>query len=115
MIFGAIALYHVFSMPRPEADAPRAGVGSAASILREFGRTFVTFFRKPGILLAIVFLLLYRLPEAFLVKLINPFLLDGREVGGLHLATETVGLIYGTIGRIDEYLEIVDAYEKRPS
>lgn len=98
LIFGAIALYHVFSMPRPEADVPRAGVGSAASILREFGRTFVTFFRKPGILLAIVFLLLYRLPEAFLVKLINPFLLDGREVGGLHLATETVGLIYGTIG-----------------
>ena len=98
LIFGAIALYHVFSMPRPEADAPRAGVGSAASILREFGRTFVTFFSKPGILLAIVFLLLYRLPEAFLVKLINPFLLDGRQVGGLHLATETVGLIYGTIG-----------------
>ncbi|MBQ2109438.1 MAG: MFS transporter, partial [Bacteroidales bacterium] len=100
LIFGTIALYHVFFMPRPEADAPRVGVASAGSVLRETCRTFVTFFRKPGIWLAILFMLLYRLPEAFLVKMINPFLLDGHEAGGLGLATETVGFIYGTIGII---------------
>lgn len=43
-------------------------------------------------------MLLYRLPEAQLVKLINPFLLDPKELGGLGLTTGQVGLVYGTIG-----------------
>lgn len=45
-------------------------------------------------------MLLYRLPEAFLVKMLNPFLLDPVEKGGLGLATETVGIVYGTVGVI---------------
>ena len=44
------------------------------------------------------FMLLYRLPEAFLVKMMNPFLLDPAADGGLGLSTETVGVVYGTIG-----------------
>ena len=43
-------------------------------------------------------MLLYRLPEAFLVKMMNPFLLDSHADGGLALSTESVGIIYGTIG-----------------
>ena len=35
-----------------------------------------------------------------LVKIASPFLLDGREVGGLGLSTEQVGIVYGTIGVI---------------
>ena len=45
-----------------------------------------------------LFMLLYRLPEAFLVKMMNPFLLDSHQDGGLALSTESVGLVYGTIG-----------------
>lgn len=45
-------------------------------------------------------MLLYRLPEAQLVKLINPFLLDPVGVGGLGLSTADVGLVYGTVGII---------------
>ena len=45
-------------------------------------------------------MLLFRLPEAQLVKMINPFLLDGKEVGGLALSTEQIGVTYGTIGVI---------------
>ena len=45
-----------------------------------------------------LFMLLYRLPEAFLVKMMNPFLLDPVSKGGLGLSTETVGWVYGTIG-----------------
>ena len=45
-----------------------------------------------------VHMLLYRLPEAFLVKMMNPFLLDPVEKGGLGLSTEAVGFIYGTVG-----------------
>jgi PAT family beta-lactamase induction signal transducer AmpG len=71
---------------------------SAKRIFAEFGRTFVTFFRKKYVWTALAFMLLYRLPEAFLVKMMNPFLLDSAAQGGLGLSTEAVGIIYGTIG-----------------
>jgi PAT family beta-lactamase induction signal transducer AmpG len=45
-------------------------------------------------------MLLYRLPEAQLVKLINPFLLDPIDKGGLGLTTGEVGIVYGTVGII---------------
>ncbi len=45
-------------------------------------------------------MLLYRLPEAQLVKLINPFLLDPIDKGGLGLTTGEVGFVYGTVGII---------------
>ncbi len=100
VIFAAVTLWHTFRLPRPAADAPRLGDGrtNAKDIFREFGRTFVTFFRKKHVLIALLFMLLYRLPEAFLVKMMNPFLLDPLSEGGLGLSTESVGLIYGTIG-----------------
>lgn len=98
VMFGSITLYHSFALPRPASDTGHGGAADARSVLREFGRTFVTFFRKRGVWGAILFMLLYRLPEAFLVKMLNPFLLDGAESGGLGLATETVGIVYGTVG-----------------
>ena len=96
-IFSATTLWHIFRIPKPAADASRRS-GDAMYIIKEFGRTFVTFFRKKGVVVALLFMLLYRLPEAFLVKMMNPFLLDGNAAGGLGLETETVGLVYGTVG-----------------
>lgn len=97
-LFTAITLWHIFRLPRPFSDAERADAGTVSGIIREFGRTFVTFFKKKHVWIALIFMLLYRLPEAFLVKMINPFLLDPVAKGGLGLSTETVGLVYGTIG-----------------
>ena len=96
-LFSAITLWHLFRLPKPSADASRKG-NDVIYILKESGRTFVTFFQKKGVVTALIFMLLYRLPEAFLVKMMNPFLLDGKTFGGLGLSTETVGLVYGTIG-----------------
>lgn len=96
VIFAVITLWHTFSLPRPSEDASRKI--DASSIFREFGRTFATFFQKKGVLVAMLFMLLYRLPEAFLVKMMNPFLLNDQSVGGLGLSTEAVGLVYGTAG-----------------
>ena len=95
-----VTLYHTFAVPKPAADRSHieGEKASAAQIVREFGQSFATFFKKPGLWLAIVFMLLYRLPEAFLIKMCTPFLVAGREVGGLGLSTENVGLAYGTIG-----------------
>jgi PAT family beta-lactamase induction signal transducer AmpG len=63
-------------------------------------RDLASFFRKKQAVIAILFMLFYRFPEAQLVKLINPFLLDPVEKGGLGLTTAEVGLVYGTIGII---------------
>jgi PAT family beta-lactamase induction signal transducer AmpG len=59
-----------------------------------------TFFRKPAIAVGIAYLLLYRFPEAQLLKLAAPFLLDPVEAGGLGLSTREVGVAYGTVGLI---------------
>ena len=97
VIFAAVTLYHTWGLPRPAADSRSESV-RAKDIFKEFGRTFATFFRKKGIWLAMLFMLLYRLPEAFLVKMMNPFLLDSMAEGGLGLSTEAVGVVYGTVG-----------------
>ena len=99
VLFCGVTLYHTFFIPRPEVEKkPEGDKSSAKAIMQEFGRTFVTYFTKPGLILAILFMLLYRLPEAFLIKMCTPFLVASREVGGLGLSTENVGLAYGTIG-----------------
>jgi len=98
VLFAAITLWHTFSLPRPDSDSIRPSGASAKDIFIEFGRTFVTFFSKKHVAAALLFMLLYRLPEAFLVKMMNPFLLDPASQGGLGLSTETVGLVYGTVG-----------------
>lgn len=104
VLFGTVALYHMFVLPRAEVGSVSSSalsgkeVKPASEIIREFGRTFATFFSKRHVWIAILFMLLYRLPEAFLVKMMNPFLLDPREAGGLGLSTENVGIVYGTVG-----------------
>ena len=97
VIFSAMTIYHTWALPKPASDR-MSSTATAAGIIRDFRRTFVTFFRKKGIWVAMLFMLLYRLPEAFLVKMMNPFLLDSQADGGLGMSTESVGLIYGTIG-----------------
>lgn len=97
--FALVASYHSFGLPRPAADAMRSP-RSRGEVLREFTETFVAFFRKPQVGVALTFMLLYRLPEAQLVKMITPFMLDPTESGGLGLTPDQVGLVYGTIGVI---------------
>ena len=98
-LFLLFFIYHRFILPRPDSDITKAE-NSPKEIFREFGLTFASFFQKKGIGLAIAFMLLYRLGEAMLVKMASPFLLDARNVGGLGLSTEQVGLVYGTVGII---------------
>lgn len=98
-IFVIIMIYHRFILPKPESE--KSDLNSAPKdVMHEFAITFKSFFEKKDILLALTFFLLYRLGESMLVKIASPFLLDGREVGGLGLSTEQVGIVYGTIGVI---------------
>lgn len=102
VMFSLVTFYHLFAMPKPTSDKSvlTPGTASAKAIFQEFGRTFATYFTKPGVWLAIAFMLLYRLPEAFLIKMCMPFLVASKEAGGLELSTAEVGIVYGTIGVI---------------
>ena len=98
-LFIFFSLYHKYRLPKPAEDKAQSG-GSASQIFKDFFKVFALFFKKENILISLAFLLLYRFGEAQLVKLVTPFLLDPRELGGLGLTTEQVGLAYGTIGII---------------
>jgi PAT family beta-lactamase induction signal transducer AmpG len=101
VIFALVTVYHLFIIPKPDADRPTIeGKATAGAIFAEFGRSFKTYFMKKGVWLAIIFMLCYRLPEAFLVKLCMPFLVASQEAGGLGMSTANVGIAYGTIGTI---------------
>jgi PAT family beta-lactamase induction signal transducer AmpG len=93
--FAVAGVYHLWALPLPAGDRPTA---RGAAFWADFSEVFAAFFRKPGISRILAFLLLYRFAEAQLLKLVTPFLLDGREVGGLGLRTQDVGIAYGTVG-----------------
>jgi PAT family beta-lactamase induction signal transducer AmpG len=98
-LFLGFGTYHRFVLPYAEKD--RAGTTqSVVGFLKEFFKTFGAYFSKNRIGILLLFLLFYRFAEAQLVKMVTPFLLDGREVGGLGLTTGQVGFVYGTVGII---------------
>ncbi len=98
-LFLLAALWHRFRLPMPSIDV-KVKKSTVKEILQSFTLTFKSFFKKSGIGVALLFMLLYRLPEAFLCKMVQPFLLDPIAAGGLELSTEQVGLANGTCGVI---------------
>ena len=98
-LFLALWAWHKFILPRPDADKAACEV-SASTLMQEFWATFASFFRKKQAGIAILFMLLYRLPEAQLAKMSIPFLIDPVGEGGLGLTTEQIGFVQGTVGII---------------
>lgn len=100
-IFIAIWLYHTFIMPRP-ADRSNEGQ-TVADVARGLKQMLLSFFTKVSakqVIFVLLFLLLYRFPEAMLTKMASTFLLRPIEDGGLGLTKEAFGLAYGTVGLI---------------
>ena len=98
LLFIAIALYHAWRLPHPQTDKLRNF--TARDLLKEFAHTFTTFFQKEGMVPALLFMLLFRFPEAQLAKMSIPFLMDPISEGGLGLTLEQIGIIQGTLGPI---------------
>lgn len=100
--FFVVVIYHSWILPKPVADSSHKET-TARGIIKGFVDAFKTFFTKLPFwqtVAAIGFMLLYRFPEAQLTKIIQPFLLDPVDKGGLGLTTGEVGLVYGTVGII---------------
>ncbi len=106
IILFVLTLYHIFALPKVENTHSSVASGTT-DLWMDLWSAFKTFFTKKNVVLAIAFMLLYRLAEGLLVKLSLPFLVDAPEVtlrdgqifgGGLGLDTDMVGVLYGTIG-----------------
>jgi PAT family beta-lactamase induction signal transducer AmpG len=95
-IFLAVLAYHSVVLPRPAADHPSRDAQTQRSA--SFLDILRAYFRQERIGVVIAFILFYRLGEAMLLKLVQPFLKQGRELGGLGLSTSDVGVVYGTVG-----------------
>ena len=115
LLLFSFSVYHYFVLPRPAGDvkgiiAPSidengsqrkiSAARARESVFAGFFESFVSFFKKPNIVPMLAFLLLYRLGEAQLVKIAPLFLIADRSHGGLGMAQEQLGWIYGTIGVI---------------
>ncbi len=70
------------------------------SIFNELGSVMMSFGRKKHLLYYIFFIILYRFAEGFAIKIAPLFFKASREVGGLGLSTENIGIIYGIGGSI---------------
>lgn len=99
VLFLFFFIYHYFILPKPTEDKGME-VTNASAFARNYIQTFVSFFTKERIGLAIAFILIYRFGEAQLVKIAPLFMIDSIEAGGLALTTQQYGFIYGTLGAI---------------
>lgn len=97
LIFFAIWLWHTQCLPRLSNDRP-VGAQTPADIARNFGLTFITFFKKPHIATALAFMLLFRLPEAMCSKMVAIFLKSPLSEGGMGLTLTEIGVANGTVG-----------------
>jgi PAT family beta-lactamase induction signal transducer AmpG len=89
-----ITLYNFIFTPKNEVNV----IESNADHHLNLSTVFVSFFKKKQIGIVLAFILVFRLGESQLLKMLSPFLLDKKELGGMALDTESVGIIYGTLG-----------------
>jgi PAT family beta-lactamase induction signal transducer AmpG len=95
LVMTLLTVYNYFTTPKSELPI---FVGKTEE--KNFATVFASFFKKKQIGLILAFILLFRLGESQLLKMLTPFLVDKTNVGGLGLETEDVGIIYGTFGLI---------------
>lgn len=100
-LFICIWLYHSRVMTRSDEDV--ATQKKASDIARELKSMFITFFSKfelKDTIFAMVFLLLYRFPEALLNTMTKTFLMRPSAEGGLGLTLGEYGFAQGFVGII---------------
>lgn len=90
-----LGIYHGRVLP---AGGSAADEHSLREGLRSLKEVVVTFFAKKHIWYYIAFIILYRLGEGFVMKIVPLFLKADVVSGGLGLTNQKIGLYYGTCG-----------------
>ena len=100
-LFIALWFYHGFILPRPAADSRNNT--KASEVMAGMKDMFISFFTKfplKEFAFAVLFIMLYRFPEALLSKMTTTFLQRPGSEGGLGLSPMEFGVANGTIGLI---------------
>lgn len=92
-----LGLYHSRALPS-SAAVHNDGEKSAKAILGELWAVIRDFFTKKYIGWYILFIILYRLGEGFVMKIVPLFLKASRADGGLGLTEQQIGVFYGSFG-----------------
>lgn len=96
VLLAALASYNAWALPGT-LNTDHADI-TVASVIQTLREVITDFLSKPGVGVAILFIVLFRFAEGQ-VQTIGPlFLIEPRSEGGLGLTTEQVGGVYGTIG-----------------
>ena len=90
-----LGCYHGRMLP---SGAAAAGGHSLGEGLRGLKEVIAAFFTKKHIWYYIAFIILYRLGEGFVMKIVPLFLKADTAAGGLGLTNQQIGLYYGTFG-----------------
>lgn len=90
-----LGLYHTRTLPAGGAEAGKHDLREGLRSLRE---VIAAFFTKRHIGYYIAFIILYRLGEGFVMKIVPLFLKADVASGGLGLTNQQIGLYYGTFG-----------------
>jgi PAT family beta-lactamase induction signal transducer AmpG len=93
-----LGIYHVWALPDTRGAVPPAR--SAGAVWRTLVEVVVDFVRKPGIWIALLFIILFRVGEGQLQAVAPLFLRGPRAAGGLGLSLGDVGLVYGTAATV---------------
>jgi PAT family beta-lactamase induction signal transducer AmpG len=106
-IFAILSLMHSKILPvvqaveiddtlkNKEMEAKRTKL---SDLFRSFPIIFKDFWNQPRIEIIILYVLIFRLGDALLMKMAQPFLVDPLSRGGLALSVADVGTIYGIVG-----------------
>lgn len=97
VIMVLLGLYNAKFVPADRRDTSTERPGLKETML-ELGNVFVDLFRKRHIIYYILFIILYRFAEGFVMKIVPLFLKADRANQGLGLSEEQIGLCYGTFG-----------------
>lgn len=91
-----LGLYH--SKKLPSGGAASVKVSSAGEGMKELFGVIRSFFSKKYIGWYILFIILYRFAEGFVMKIVPLFLKADRAAGGLGMTEQQIGLYYGSFG-----------------
>ncbi|WP_300693863.1 MFS transporter [uncultured Bacteroides sp.] len=91
-----LGMYHVKMLPSGGAAAGQST--SAGETMQRLIGVIKDFFTKKHIWYYIAFIIIYRLAEGFVMKIVPLFLKAERVAGGLGLSEQEIGLYYGTYG-----------------
>jgi MFS transporter, PAT family, beta-lactamase induction signal transducer AmpG len=95
VMFLIIYLFQLWYLPYPEPFKTAKEVRAQGD---SFVKAFKSYFTQAKIGRIVTYVLIFRLGDAFMMKMAPPFLMDTTEKGGLTISTADMGILYGTVG-----------------